>query len=160
MPREGPTWYDATAGERPSFPTLAGDRRADVCVIGAGFTGLSAALHLAERGLDVVLLEAGRVGDGGSGRNGGQIHSGQRRETAYLEKVAGRSDAKKLWDMAEDAKHLVRELVDGGPVERGLAFMALNGGAFARELGHQHANRLAQFLRAERLELGLVDHGA
>jgi gamma-glutamylputrescine oxidase len=111
MAAEGLTWYDATVGARPDYPALEGDRRADVCVIGAGFTGLSAALHLAERGRDVVLLEAARVGAGGSGRNGGQIHSGQRRDTAYLEKVAGRDDAKKLWAMAQDAKRLVRELI-------------------------------------------------
>jgi gamma-glutamylputrescine oxidase len=109
--REGPTWYDATAGERPSFPPLAGDATTDVCIIGAGFTGLSAALHLAERGLRVVLLESKRVGTGGSGRNGGQIHSGQRRDVAYLAKVVGREDARRLWDMAEEAKRLVRDLI-------------------------------------------------
>jgi gamma-glutamylputrescine oxidase len=108
---EGPTWYDASAGQRPSFPPLAGDARADVCIIGAGFTGLSAALHLAERGLRVILLEARRVGSGGSGRNGGQIHSGQRRDVAYLARVVGRDDARRLWDMAEEAKRLVRDLI-------------------------------------------------
>lgn len=111
MAGEGPTWYDATAGERPVFPPLAGDLRTDVCVIGGGFTGLSAALHLAQRGMRVVLLEARRVGFGGSGRNGGQIHSGQRREVSYLAKVVGPQDARRLWDMAEEAKRLVRDLV-------------------------------------------------
>lgn len=56
-------------------------------------------------------------------------------------------------------RHLVRELVDGGPVECCLAFVTLDGSALARELGHHRANRLAQLLRAERLELGLVNHG-
>ena len=56
---------------------------------GAGYTGLSAALHLAERGFDVVLLEAHRVGFGASGRNGGQLGSGQRMDQDGLEKLVG-----------------------------------------------------------------------
>jgi gamma-glutamylputrescine oxidase len=72
------SWYAATANTIPPFDTLRGEVRADVCIVGAGYTGLSAALHLAERGFDVVLLEAHRVGFGASGRNGGQLGSGQR----------------------------------------------------------------------------------
>lgn len=106
-----PSWYAATANALPAFPRLDGAARADVCVLGGGYTGLSAALHLAEAGFDVVLLEAGRVGSGASGRNGGQIHSGQRREQDYLEAAVGMADARKLWDLAEEAKALVRDLI-------------------------------------------------
>ena len=74
------SWYAATATPMDPFPPLKGETRADVCIVGAGYTGLSAALHLAEAGLDVVLLEAQRVGFGASGRNGGQLGSGQRQE--------------------------------------------------------------------------------
>ena len=77
--------------------------------IGGGYTGLSAALHLAEAGLDVVLLEAERVGWGASGRNGGQLASGQRRDQDWLERSFGARRAEALWDMAEEAKALVRE---------------------------------------------------
>ncbi|MDX2485187.1 MAG: FAD-binding oxidoreductase [Pseudodonghicola sp.] len=105
------SWYAATAHELPPFPALDGDTRADVCVVGAGFTGLSAALHLAEAGFDVVLLEAQRVGFGASGRNGGQLGSGQRVEQDGLESLVGQAEAQKLWDLGQEAKDLVKGLV-------------------------------------------------
>ena len=105
------SWYTATATAFPAFSPLKGTVRADVCIIGAGYTGLSAALHLAEAGFKVVVLEAARVGSGASGRNGGQLHSGQRRGQDFLEKAVGKDDARKLWDLAEDGKALVRSLV-------------------------------------------------
>ena len=80
-------------------------------MIGGGYTGLSAALHLAEAGMRVVLLEAQRVGWGASGRNGGQMGSGQRRDQDWLEARFGIGRARALWDMAEEAKALVRALV-------------------------------------------------
>jgi len=105
------SWYAATAVGIQSHPRLEGERRADVCVIGAGYTGLSAALHLAERGYAVVVLEAARVGWGASGRNGGQMGSGQRRDQQWLEDHLGVEHARRLWDLAEDAKALVKERV-------------------------------------------------
>jgi gamma-glutamylputrescine oxidase len=65
------SYYVATAKEMVEYPELVGAERADVCVIGGGFTGVSAALNLAEKGFDVVLLEAERLGFGASGRCGG-----------------------------------------------------------------------------------------
>ncbi|MBI1218872.1 MAG: FAD-dependent oxidoreductase [Rhodobacteraceae bacterium] len=106
-----PSWYTATATPLAPFPALEGAARADVCVVGGGFTGLSAALHLAQRGLSVVLLEAHRVGFGASGRNGGQVGSGQRLEQDTLEQMLGKADARRLWDMGEDAKALVQALI-------------------------------------------------
>ena len=90
---------------------LEGTAEADICVIGGGYTGLSAALYLAEAGMRVVLLEAKRVGWGASGRNGGQLGSGQRRDQGWLEGRFGEGTARALWDMAEEAKALVRGLV-------------------------------------------------
>jgi len=113
-PRPSPhpaSWYAATAHPLPDLPALHGAVSADVCVLGGGFTGLSAALHLAEAGLNVVLLEASRVGSGASGRNGGQIHSGQRRDQEYLEQQLGLDDARKLWELAEESKVLLRDLI-------------------------------------------------
>ena len=102
------SWYAATADIPDPLPALRGHVTADVCVVGGGYTGLSCALHLAEAGLKVVLLEAQRVGFGASGRNGGQLGSGQRQDQVTLEKMVGPDDARHLWDLGEDAKALVR----------------------------------------------------
>jgi gamma-glutamylputrescine oxidase len=80
-------------------------------VIGGGYTGVSTALHLAERGTDVVLLEAERIGWGASGRNGGQVSTGQRRPQRELEERLGAQHARLLWNLGLDAVALVRELV-------------------------------------------------
>jgi len=105
------SYYAATAAPLDRFPVLKGATRADVCVVGGGYTGLSAALHLRQRGYDVVLLEAHRVGFGASGRNGGQLGSGMNKDQVWVEKVAGRENAHRLWDLAEEAKGLVKSLV-------------------------------------------------
>lgn len=134
-----PSWYTATARPLEPFPALQGEIKADVCIVGAGYTGLSAALHLAERGLDVVLLEAHRVGFGASGRNGGQLGSGQRMDQHYVEKLVGREDAAKLWDLAEDAKGLTKSLIERHKIDchlkPGIAHMAFS----KREVAHEHA---------------------
>ena len=105
------SYYAATRADLAPFPELRGATRADVCIIGGGYTGLSAALHLAQRGMDVVLLEAHRVGFGASGRNGGQVGSGQRLEQDELEKLVGLDRARQLWDLSEEAKGMVKSLI-------------------------------------------------
>ncbi|SNR25923.1 NAD(P)/FAD-dependent oxidoreductase [Puniceibacterium sediminis] len=105
------SWYAATADTLEPFAPLKGETRADVCIVGGGYTGLSAALHLAQAGLDVVLLEAHRVGFGASGRNGGQLGSGQRQDQKVLESMLGADHARKLWELGEDAKALVKSLI-------------------------------------------------
>src|SRR5687768_5173713 len=99
-----PSYFQLAAPDPPAYPRLEGSRTADVCVIGGGYTGLSAALHLAEAGAEIVLIEANRIGGGASGRNGGQIHSGQRQDVLWLERKLGFARARLLWDMAEEAK--------------------------------------------------------
>ena len=89
------SYYAATATPLSQFPPLKGEARADVCVVGGGYTGLSAALHLAQRGFSVILLEAHRVGFGASGRNGGQVGSGQRLDQDDLEKMVGLPHARR-----------------------------------------------------------------
>ena len=105
------SYYAATAADIGRFPSLKGNTRADVCVVGGGYTGLSAALHLAGRGMDVVLVEAHRVGFGASGRNGGQVGSGQRQDQDWLEKAVGRDQAHLLWDLSQEAKGMVKTLI-------------------------------------------------
>ncbi|MCJ7592472.1 MAG: FAD-binding oxidoreductase [Woeseiaceae bacterium] len=106
------SYYAATAVGVRNYPVLDDDRQADVCVIGGGYTGLSAALNLAERGLDVVLLEAERIGFGASGRCGGLVGSGQRMEVLDAEKAFGLSRSKELWEFAELAKKEICERVE------------------------------------------------
>lgn len=105
------SWYADTAAPLAPFPPLDGDTTADVAIVGGGYTGLSAALHLAETGHDVVVLEAERVGWGASGRNGGQLHSGQRRDVDWLEARFGLEEARRLWALAEEAKAALHGLI-------------------------------------------------
>ncbi|RCS24651.1 FAD-binding oxidoreductase [Phyllobacterium salinisoli] len=105
----GFSWYEASVGERPQYPALDGSRQADVVIVGGGYTGLSAAYHLAAAGVDVVLLDAARFGDGASGRNGGQLNTGQRASAVEMEAELGFTRAKALFDIAEEAKaHLLQ----------------------------------------------------
>ncbi|MCB1517468.1 MAG: FAD-binding oxidoreductase [Hyphomicrobiaceae bacterium] len=107
-----PSFYAATADLLNPFPRAEGEIDADVCVIGGGFTGLSAALHLARRGFRTVLLEASRVGSGASGRNGGQVGTGQRLEQTDLEPMVGQERARALWDLGLESVALVKSLAD------------------------------------------------
>lgn len=104
------SWYAASTDLPPERPPLFGQTTADVCIIGAGYTGLSAAWHLAQKGLDVVVLDAHRAGFGASGRNGGQVGSGYNAGQDTLEKKLGLDAAKALWSLAEEAKADVRDI--------------------------------------------------
>ncbi len=113
------SYYTATADPGPVAPTATGEISCDVCVVGGGFTGLSSALHLAEKGYDVVLLEAHRAGWGASGRNGGQVGSGQRSDQDELEKSLGETRAHALWDIALASTNLVRSLIEKHDIKCG-----------------------------------------
>lgn len=105
------SWYAETAGPLPDLPRLEGETKADICVIGGGYAGLSTALHLAERRYSVVLLEANRVGWGASGRNGGQVGIGPRAAMNKYERAVGRANARAIWDIAIEANALVKSLI-------------------------------------------------
>ncbi len=105
------SYYTATAIGIGDPKIAVSEYRCDVCVIGAGFTGVSTALHLAESGCDVILLEANRIGWGASGRNGGQLHSGQRKGQQELERLFGRDRAHELWQLAEESKSMVKSRI-------------------------------------------------
>jgi gamma-glutamylputrescine oxidase len=104
------TWYAEGLDLPEAFPPLEGDRDCDLCVIGAGITGLSAALHAARSGMSVVVLEAHRVGWGASGRNGGQVGSGLNWSQDRLEERLG-PDARAIWTLTEEAKALTRDFI-------------------------------------------------
>ncbi|WP_123699421.1 NAD(P)/FAD-dependent oxidoreductase [Stenotrophomonas maltophilia] len=107
-----PSWYAASVAPRVAQPPLDGDVQVDVAILGAGYTGLSAALELARRGLRVVVLDACRVGWGASGRNGGQALVGYGCEVEVLEKQVGVEDARTLFDYSRQGVQLLRDRID------------------------------------------------
>ena len=103
------SYYAATVNDVLNYPRLKDDLRVDVCVIGGGFTGISAALALAEKRYSVCVLEANRVGWGASGRNGGQMIHGVSGEQRLAERFPGKADL--LWDMRWRGHEIIRERV-------------------------------------------------
>lgn len=106
------SYYAATANDIRLRPTINEHIEADVCVIGAGYTGLSSALHLAEQGFKVVVLEAHRIGWGASGRNGGQMVSSYSRDVDVIEAKYGQELAKTLGSMAFEGADIIRQRID------------------------------------------------
>ena len=105
------SWYAASVALPDATAPLTETLDVDVCVIGAGYTGLSSAIHLARKGKKVALLEAERAGWGASGRNGGHVGTGQRVDQEVLEKQLGMQTAKQLWQLGLDAVQLVSDLI-------------------------------------------------
>ena len=106
------SYYAASARPAPERRALQGSVDCDVCVVGGGIAGCSAALHLAERGLSVVLLEEHRAGWGASGRSGGQALFGVAAGQAKLTRLIGAADARAVWDVSVEALSLLRSLID------------------------------------------------
>jgi gamma-glutamylputrescine oxidase len=105
------SYYSATAHASPLRPALQGSMDCDVCVVGGGIAGCSAALHLAERGYRVALLEGQRIGWGASGRSGAQALFGVAAGHAKLAALIGASDARRVWDITVEGLALIRELI-------------------------------------------------
>jgi gamma-glutamylputrescine oxidase len=139
------SYYAATMQALPEQPTWAGDGTADVCIVGAGYTGLSAALHLATRGYDVVVVDAHRVGWGASGRNGGQLGSGQRVEQDVLEGRHGAAVADALWNLGQSAKQLTKSIIARHGIECDLT------------PGVMHADHRARFVDDSRAYVELLN---
>jgi glycine/D-amino acid oxidase-like deaminating enzyme len=115
------SYYAATINDPCDFSPLKGAQNADVCVIGAGFTGISTALHLAERGYNVHVVEANNVGWGASGRNGGQMIGGISGEQRIV-KNGGKDIAKMVWDMRWAGHDIIRERVNTYDIQCDLKF--------------------------------------
>ena len=173
------SWYADTARIPPACPPLDGDARCHACIVGAGYTGLSAALTLARAGADVIVLEARRAGGGASGRNGGQVGSGQRLDQLTLEARLGEAHARALWEIAEAAKARVEALVaEHAPDARWTPGVAEvdrtpSGAAHAHRVAEHLARRYgydriqpldraatAALIGSDRFSGGALDHGA
>jgi gamma-glutamylputrescine oxidase len=106
------SYYAASANPAPDRPPLTGDIEADVCVVGGGIAGCSTALHLAERGYKVVLLEGHRVGFGASGRSGGQAIVGYACSQDKLVAQVGQANARAMFDISVQGLDLMQALID------------------------------------------------
>ncbi len=104
--------YVATATMAAPTPALASDRRVEVAIVGGGYTGLSSALHLAERGQDVALVEAGEPGWGAAGRNGGQVNAGLKHEPNDVERALGAVQGPRLVRLAGGAPDFLFSLLE------------------------------------------------
>lgn len=136
-----PSYYAASANGAPARPHLQETLETDICVIGAGYTGLSSALHLLEQGFKVVVVEAARVGFGASGRNGGQIVNSYSRDIDVIERTVSHDHAQLLGAMAFEGGRIIRDRVARYNIDCDLK----DGGVFAaltsKQMGHLEAQQ-------------------
>ena len=105
------SFYAASANIRTLRPTLTGNLTFDVCVVGAGFSGLSTALHLAEQGHNVAVVEGARIGWGASGRNGGQVVNGLNASLRTINRRYGQDTANFVAGLVMEGGEIIRERV-------------------------------------------------
>ncbi|TDJ39869.1 MAG: FAD-binding oxidoreductase [Gammaproteobacteria bacterium] len=115
------SYYAATTNVRTDYPRLEGEHSCDIAVVGAGFTGVSTALALSERGYDVAIVEANRVGWGASGRNGGQLIDGMV-DSAKIEKRLGKKAADIAYQMGVDCRDIVVANIEKYSIDCDLKF--------------------------------------
>ena len=177
--QHAPSYYAASANRHLSFPALAGEQRADVCVVGGGFSGLNTAIELAQKGFSVVLLEAHKIGWGASGRNGGQLIRGVGHDVERFEPTIGKQGVRELKLMGLEAVEIVRQRVEQFQIDCDLKWgycdlankpSHLDGFAEdmaeLKELGYAHEMRLLQpeqmheVVGSQRYVGGLIDMGS
>ncbi|RBJ83443.1 FAD-binding oxidoreductase [Pseudomonas sp. MWU12-2534b] len=178
-PQHAASYYAASSLPQPDYPALAGELTADVCVVGGGFSGLNTALELAERGFNVVLLEARKIGWGASGRNGGQLIRGVGHGLEQFTKVIGSDGVRQMKLMGLEAVDIVRQRIERLQIPCDLTWgycdlankpADLEGFAAdaeeLRSLGYRHETRLLQademhsVVGSKRYVGGLIDMGS
>ena len=154
------SYYAASANAYDPFPPLEESLSCDVCIIGAGYTGLSSALHLAENGYKVVVLEAAKIGFGASGRNGGQVVNSYSRDVDVIERSYGKEAARMLGSMMFEGGDIIRERIKRYKIEcdyrPGGLFVALNARQFAtleeqKQNWERYGNDQLELLDAEQI---------
>jgi glycine/D-amino acid oxidase-like deaminating enzyme len=174
-----PSYYAASINRALDFTPLQGEQKADVCIIGGGFSGLNCAIELAERGLSVVLLEAHRIGWGASGRNGGQLIRGVGHDVEQFQPVLGEEGVDNLKRMGFEAVDIVRQRIERYAIDCDLTWgycdlatkqRHIDGfeaeHADLKRLGYPHPLRLVprhdmhEVIGSNRYRGGLVDMGS
>jgi len=153
------SYYAATRHDRNDRPALKDNIDTDVCIIGGGYTGISSALHLAEAGFKVVVLEAARLGFGASGRNGGQLVNSYSRDIDVIERNYGKTTGHSFGAMAFEGADIIRERVKQYNIDCDLKpggiFAALN----AKQM-HELTEQKKLWERYGHTELELLDSNA
>ncbi|MDH4610392.1 FAD-binding oxidoreductase [Pseudomonas sp. BN102] len=121
------SYYAFSANPVPPRPELIGETETDVCIVGAGYTGLSTALFLLENGFKVTILEAAKVGFGASGRNGGQIVNSYSRDIDVIERTSNAKHAQLMGEMAFEGGRIIRDRIKKYDIKCDLK----DGGVFA-----------------------------
>ncbi len=172
------SYYLDSAGSLELYPQFSGPLSSDVCVVGGGYAGLSAALSLAEAGYKVALLESERIGWGASGRNGGQVINGYAGDMPKVTRLVGQSSAQELWQLSLLATQLIQDRIARHAIDaeykpgyllaaahpRHMAGLAAEQDYLA-EQGYAHARMLSRTeiqaqVNSERFHGGLLDMGA
>lgn len=170
------SYYAASANTSPERPELTGADEIDVCIIGAGYSGLSTGLHLVEKGYKVAIIEGARVGWGASGRNGGQIVNGLNASLQTIKRRYGQDTATFVAGLVQEGGEIIRERVRTYDIEcdlkEGNIFTGLTG-AHMRELEERKTlwesygiknqemldkNQLRKHINSDLYEGGLIDH--
>lgn len=174
-PSHTTSYYAASANDKNIRPALSEQITADICVIGAGYTGLSTALHLAESGFKVVVLEGSRIGFGASGRNGGQIVHSFSRDIDFIEKHYGKETGTEMGKMAFEGGKIIRHFIRKYGIQCDLKEAGIFAACNAKQLqemeskkqlweAHGHtqlemlsADSIQQHVGSTRYEGGLLD---
>jgi glycine/D-amino acid oxidase-like deaminating enzyme len=153
-----PSYYAATCNESTAYPVLRAEVHSDVCVVGAGFTGVATALTLAERGFSVTLLEQYKVGWGASGRNGGQMIGGLPGE-ARLAKHWGPAVADTLFELGYRGHEIIARRVQQYAIDCDLKFGYIDVALKQRHLEQQKRIHEALCARGMEAQVRMVPGG-
>lgn len=173
------SYYAATANRETNYPRLDDQLKADVCIIGGGFSGVSTALEMSERGYSVILLEARKIGWGASGRNGGQLIRGIGEETEQFRHQIGEQGVNAITQMGFEAVQLVRDRIEKYDIQCDLKMGYLDAAIkpkhikairedyeFLQQNNYSHAiklieqDELPQYVGSQRYIGGMTDMGS